>query len=727
MSLRNFRRALFVLTLLILASSSIEAATVRLAWDRSSDGVTVGYVIRYGTSPGNYTQSVDVGNVSTFAINTLTSGVRYYFSVQGYTANRRLSPRSNEVSGVAGSGGSGGTTPRPPSGLAATVRSSDRSVSLTWRAPSGTITGYRVEAGRSRGQRDVISRSIGRTTSYRITGLAAGTYYVRVRALNGSRVSGASNEVWVRIPSGRSGSGTAPKPPTNFAASVRSSGAVRLTWRAPSSPVTSYRVEVGRTQGTANVLARNVGKTTGYTLTGLKRGTYYFRVRSVKSGRMSAPSQSLRRTVTRSTTANLTETATDSLAESSAENLAENSEENLTEGSEESVTEGALENVTEGSVESPTLVSPTDVKATLRDNKVIDLSWQPQDPAATIYRVEVGTEPSKTDVSSFTTGVTSSLSIGELPARTYYVRVLAGNDEGFSEPSEEVVVGGVAGNDAPRSLVAQVGANGGVRLAWEAPQNPTGVVGYLVEAGRAPGRADAATFETTDRTLTSGPIEQGTYFVRVRSMTAAGAGSASNEIVVHVGATPQCTAPPTVPQLAAQALGTMVNLSWAPGSGDQPTSYLLDVGTAPGRRDITSIPLGTDVTTLSTEVQNGSYALQLIAVNACGASAPSAGTVVTVGGPEVATPGAPVNLTQLVSERTATLTWSPATAGGEVTSYAIEVVSPTGQVLLTIDTGNTSTTFTHGEVPPGEYTVRVRGVNARGAGAPSNSVTVRVE
>ena len=83
MTVRKLRQAFFFFTFLFLASSSIEAATIQLAWDRSSDGVTVGYVIRYGTSPGNYTQSIDVGNVTSYAINTLTTGVRYYFTVQG--------------------------------------------------------------------------------------------------------------------------------------------------------------------------------------------------------------------------------------------------------------------------------------------------------------------------------------------------------------------------------------------------------------------------------------------------------------------------------------------------------------------------------------------------------------------------------------------------------------------------------------------------------------------
>ena len=65
------------------------------------------------------------------------------------------------------------------------------------------------------------------------------------------------------------------------------------------------------------------------------------------------------------------------------------------------------------------------------------------------------------------------------------------------------------------------------------------------------------------------------------------------------------------------------------------------------------------------------------------------------------------------------LAWAPAVSGGEAAGYMIEVLSPgTEQVILSLDTGNLSTTFVHDNVPPGHYAVRVRGLNARGLGLP---------
>jgi predicted phage tail protein len=276
-------------------------------------------------------------------------------------------------------------------------------------------------------------------------------------------------------------------------------------------------------------------------------------------------------------------------------------------------------------------------------------------------------------------------------------------------------------------LSATVGADRVLRLVWDAPVDPTGVTGYLIEAGTQHDRTDIGTIPTSSLSLTTAPIPEGTYFVRVRSVTATGAGSASNEVVVHVGTAQQCTAPPAAPRFVANVTGSFVELSWSPGVGDAPTSYVLDVGSAPGRRDIVSMPLGADITTFTAAVQAGTYSLRLSAVNACGASAWGSDTSITVGGPELGLPGAPSALTQHVVGRSVSLTWSPPTSGGQAASYVIEVLTPNGQVLLlSLDTGNLSTTFAHDNAPSGQYLVRVRAANGRGPGAASSAVVVEI-
>ncbi len=58
-----------------------------------------GYNIHYGTSSGNYTQSISVSNpgIATYVVDNLTPGT-YYFSVAAVNAQGTESPLSSEVS-----------------------------------------------------------------------------------------------------------------------------------------------------------------------------------------------------------------------------------------------------------------------------------------------------------------------------------------------------------------------------------------------------------------------------------------------------------------------------------------------------------------------------------------------------------------------------------------------------------------------------------------------------
>ena len=77
---------------------SVPGNGVTLAWDRSPDSSVIGYRIYYGAASGNYTNSVAVGNVTTNAVQGLTSGVTYFFAVTAYDASGLESSFSNETS-----------------------------------------------------------------------------------------------------------------------------------------------------------------------------------------------------------------------------------------------------------------------------------------------------------------------------------------------------------------------------------------------------------------------------------------------------------------------------------------------------------------------------------------------------------------------------------------------------------------------------------------------------
>jgi hypothetical protein len=75
-----------------------EAASLTVAWDPPIDGVTVGYVLSYGTASGSYSQNLNVGNATSCTLNGLLDGVIYYFVVRAYDAAGNLSAPSAEIS-----------------------------------------------------------------------------------------------------------------------------------------------------------------------------------------------------------------------------------------------------------------------------------------------------------------------------------------------------------------------------------------------------------------------------------------------------------------------------------------------------------------------------------------------------------------------------------------------------------------------------------------------------
>jgi len=84
----------------LLAPAAAEAGSVTVMWDANQEPDLAGYVIRWGTQPGTYTSFVDVGNRTTWTIESLQDGTRYYFVLQAYNLAGLHSEYSVEVSAV---------------------------------------------------------------------------------------------------------------------------------------------------------------------------------------------------------------------------------------------------------------------------------------------------------------------------------------------------------------------------------------------------------------------------------------------------------------------------------------------------------------------------------------------------------------------------------------------------------------------------------------------------
>jgi len=113
MILSNKAIKMIVLTLLILGLTVGFAAAATLTWSPSS-GTVDGYKVHYGTSPGNPSGTVDVGDNTQYSLNTLSlsENAQYFFCISAYNTSGESDPCAPVAYTPADS-----TPPAPPVGL----------------------------------------------------------------------------------------------------------------------------------------------------------------------------------------------------------------------------------------------------------------------------------------------------------------------------------------------------------------------------------------------------------------------------------------------------------------------------------------------------------------------------------------------------------------------------------------------------------------------------------
>ncbi len=198
----------------------------------------------------------------------------------------------------------------------------------------------------------------------------------------------------------------------------------------------------------------------------------------------------------------------------------------------------------------------------------------------------------------------------------------------------------------------------------------------------------------------------------------------------RVRASAATSAPGAPAGLSAAVGGTTVTLTWVgPSTGDAPTSYQVEAGSATGAADLANFNTGGTATTLVvTNVPSATYFVRVRAVDSAGASAPSNEIVVIVtGGGPCAVVGVPSSLTSTVSGSVVTLNWSAPAGGCPPTSYVIQAGSTAGGAnLANFSTGSVLTTYVANGVGNGTYYVRVYATNGNGLSGPSNEIAVVV-
>jgi hypothetical protein len=174
-------------------SASVAGGSVTLNWDPAAGNVGR-YILEAGSSPG-------LGNIATAVLAPVTrfSAVAppgtYFIRVRAGNACGTSVP-SAEIFIVIGAAA---TLPGPPGEPVPAVSGSN--VSLAWTAPANgdTPTGYLLEAGTSPGLSNLARVTTGPATSFATSGVGPGTYYVRVRAVNGAGTGPPSADATVVV------------------------------------------------------------------------------------------------------------------------------------------------------------------------------------------------------------------------------------------------------------------------------------------------------------------------------------------------------------------------------------------------------------------------------------------------------------------------------------------------------------------------------------------------
>lgn len=253
---------------------------------------------------------------------------------------------------------------------------------------------------------------------------------------------------------------------------------------------------------------------------------------------------------------------------------------------------------------------------------------------------EAGSARGRSDLANADIGSATALTATGVPSGAYFVRVRARSASGTSAPSDEVFFA-VTGADcttpnSPVSLNAVVSGTS-VTLTWQAPNGPCPAMSYLIEAGSAPGMSNLASFSTgtTATSFSTTGVSAGNYYVRVRSVNAAGASGPSSEVQFTIGG-PCANVPGAPTAFTSSVSGTTVVLSWVAPPGSV-TSYVLEAGSTTGASNLVVTDTGNAATSLTATAGAGTYYVRVRARSACGTSAPSNEITVIVGGTTTST------------------------------------------------------------------------------------------
>jgi len=150
---KNFLKRLILVSLLMSSSiiglfPGVALCTdINLAWDANNETDLAGYILYYGTTNGNYTSSIDVGNITQHTFIDLQDGVTYYLAVTAYDVNGNESNYSEELSHTVGVLNTIPSTPAAPNSPSSGYVDTNYTFNTSASDPDGDAIEYRFDWG----------------------------------------------------------------------------------------------------------------------------------------------------------------------------------------------------------------------------------------------------------------------------------------------------------------------------------------------------------------------------------------------------------------------------------------------------------------------------------------------------------------------------------------------------------------------------------------------------
>ena len=671
--------------------------------------------------------SVYSGPLTSFEQPALGNGTYYYRVRAGNTCGN-----SNWTDGASVIVNS---LPATPATITYPLNLCGSALTVSWAAASRAET-YILERAADSSFTGATQVYSGPATSFADAGLLTGSYYYRVKAVNGCGSGNWLNGSALTV-------SNLPAPPQVIGYPGNTcSGNFTVTW-TPATGATGYTLQRATSASFANATTVYTGSASSSDQTGLADGTYYFRVRAGNGCGDSGWTEGAAVIVSSlpATPATLTYPSTNcgtsftvawpAVSGAASYILERATNVNFTDaadvfsGSSTSFSQSVLPAATyyyrvrssngcglsnwqQGTAimvtsapSSPTTISYPSTNC----SGVFTVSWTAANGAAT-YTLQRATNPVFSDAVTVFSNSQTSFEEAGLAEGAYYYRVRTNNDCGISSWQEGSMVT-VTGVLAPPAGISYPVSNcsGSFQVTWGAVDKATA---YTLQRATTASFNDAQNVHSGAATsFDQTGLAVGTYYYRVLATSACGNSAWRTGPAMTVTTTPGSPANITYPQ---GNCGGNFTVTWPTVNGA--AGYLLQRASNAAFGDAQQVYSGASASYSETNLTAGSYYYRVLASNACGVGGWMAGAAITV----TAAPLAPGNISYSSVSCTGTLTVSWPSVSGAST-YTLQRATSSNFADATTVYSGASNSFEQTDLASGTYYFQVRADNECGTSA----------